>query len=154
AFRRFTEIAKEVENGEGLLHRLVYSKNDGDAVLKSLTGAAAGVRELTDGVKNSQGVLHALVYGTKGDQTIDALRESMQHIGEASAELATTLENARSGKGALHTLLYSDTSTDIEDFIRNMRATADNFKQASQALAQGSGTLGALIIDSKLYDNL
>jgi len=29
-----------------------------------------------------------------------------------------------------------------------------NLKQASAALAKGSGTLGALLMDSRLYDNL
>ena len=32
--------------------------------------------------------------------------------------------------------------------------TADNMRVATEALAKGTGTLGALLVDPQLYDNL
>ena len=38
AFKHISELAKELRDGDGLLHKLVYSKKDGDTILDSLSG--------------------------------------------------------------------------------------------------------------------
>ena len=105
-------------------------------------------------MKNGSGVLHALVYGDKGEEKLVSLTEAFAKIGDASSKLGDILAQARDGKGMLHSLAYSDSSKDFDELIRKLHETADNLNKASSSLSQGTGTLGALLIDSKVYDNL
>ena len=38
--------------------------------------------------------------------------------------------------------------------VQNLHEVTADLKSASRALAHGEGTLGALLVDSQLYDNL
>jgi hypothetical protein len=42
----------------------------------------------------------------------------------------------------------------IEEVLVSLAKTAQNLRTTSDALATGTGTLGALILDPQLYDNL
>lgn len=155
SFKQASELLKDIKDGDGLIHRLIYSKKDGDAILENLKATSKGMKEITDGIKNGSGVLHHLIYGKDGDQTVAALQNAFTKIGNASAELGSVLEEAKKGKGVLHTLLYSESSAqDYDEIVTKLRETADNLKIATDALAKGSGTLGALLIDAKVYDNM
>lgn len=51
AFRSSLELAKELRDGDGLLHKLVYSKKDGDTILDSLSETSKSLKDITDGVR-------------------------------------------------------------------------------------------------------
>jgi len=42
----------------------------------------------------------------------------------------------------------------MTDIFAKLNTAANHLAKASEALAQGSGTIGALLVDSQLYDNL
>ena len=51
-------------------------------------------------------------------------------------------------------LIYEGTDEPIDGVAKKISQTVDNIHQACESLAKGSGTLGALLVDSSLYDNL
>ncbi len=147
-------LLNEVENGQGMLHRLVYSKKDGDSVMGNLEAAAKDVREIVHEMKSGEGLLPALVYGEDGQETVQALGDAARAIATASGEISEVTAQIRNGKGLVNQLLYAESPDGVEDIIASLSRSAANLEQVSRSLSEGSGTLGALLIDSKLYDNV
>ncbi|MBX7145003.1 MAG: MlaD family protein [Oligoflexia bacterium] len=153
-FRSLGKLAQEIEKGDGLLHRLVFSKKDGDAIMSDLKGAADSVNEVLTKIKSGDGILHALVYKDEGAKTIDDLTKAASSLGQAAAVLTEIMGEVKQGDGLVHDLVYGESPSGIDEAIAKLNDTINNLKVASDALARGSGTIGALLVDSQLYDNL
>lgn len=154
AISTFKDIAKQVRDGDGFVHRLIYSKKDGDEILSSLEKSAKGISDITDQVKTGGGLLHALIYGSTGQETVDSLGDAAKKIALLSESLAAITNEVQNGNGVVHDLGYNKSPHGIQDVIDNLHQTSKNLQAASEALSQGSGTLGALLVDPQLYDNL
>lgn len=153
-FKSLGALANEIKDGEGLLHRLVFSKKDGDAIMSDMKVASDSLSEVLAKVKSGDGLLHALIYGDKGTEDLKAFSEAASTIATLSDELTGLLTEIKSGNGVLHTLIYEESPEGIDETLRKLNETVNNLKVASEALARGSGTIGALLVDSQLYDNL
>ncbi|MBZ0169578.1 Mce family protein [Candidatus Methylomirabilis lanthanidiphila] len=105
----FNRIMKEIEQGTGLLHALVYEKRSGN-ILKELSDAATALQQLSSIMKQLQ-----------------------------------------NQKGLAH-ILFADPRA--ESLMADLEQTSRNLKSVSGRLAQGEGTLGALIDDPTLYEDL
>lgn len=147
ASKSISTLAKEIENGKGLLHRLVYSEKDGDSIFSSLKGAADDIKKITNEIGSGDGILHALIYGEGGKDTVTAFLTAGQNIAAIS-------ESIKTGNGLLHDLVFAKSPEGLNAIIEKLNDTASNLRSAARALAGGSGTLGALLVDSQLYDNL
>jgi phospholipid/cholesterol/gamma-HCH transport system substrate-binding protein len=147
-------LLKEVESGQGLLHRLVYSKQDGDSLLGNIDKAAKDLSEIVGELKQGDGLLHALVYGEQGAETVSALGDAARGLATASQEISQVASQIRNGKGLVNQLLYAESPEGVDDIVASLSRTAQNLENVSRSLSEGSGTLGALLIDSKLYDNV
>jgi phospholipid/cholesterol/gamma-HCH transport system substrate-binding protein len=148
------KLFKEIETGEGLLHKLIYSKEDGEKIVDSLGSAARDVRSLTNEIANGKGVLHSLIYEPVGQTTVENLNSALKQISSSSAHLNDLLEEIKTGQGTVHDLVYNKPEKNVSQILSELSTTAENLKLASEALAKGSGTIGALLVDSQLYDNL
>lgn len=147
-------LAHEIENGQGLLHRLVFSKKDGDDILADIKGAADSLKSVTAKVKDGDGLLHALIYGENGDESLKSFADAAKTISGVSSSLSGIIDEIKNGQGVLHTLVYAKSPEGFDDVMKKLNETVSNLKTASDALARGSGTIGALLVDSQLYDNL
>lgn len=166
AITNFSDAAKglsilltDVKEEKGLLHRLIYSEEDGGRMIKNVTKATQDLSDLIGQVKGGNGLLHALFYSPTGDETMKGFSQAAGSIGHATEELAKLLSAAREGKGLIHDLIYTEVSPGevtkrIEKVLTALNETVYNLKAASDALANGTGTLGALLVDPQLYDNL
>jgi phospholipid/cholesterol/gamma-HCH transport system substrate-binding protein len=162
----FSEAAKgvavllaDIKNEKGFLNRLIYSEEDGGRLVKGVSKATQDVSDLIAEVKNGSGFLHGLIYSPKGEETISALSQAAARIGGATEEVNKLLTAAREGKGLIHDLVYTEVAPGevtkrIADVLKELNQTVYNLKAASDALANGTGTLGALLVDPQLYDNL
>ena len=162
----FSEAAKgvavllaDIKNEKGFLNRLIYSEEEGSKLVKGFSKATQDVSDLIAQVKNGSGLLHGLIYSPKGDETIAALAQAFTSIGGATEEVGKLLTAAREGKGLIHDLVYTEVAPGevtkrIADVLKELNQTVYNLKAASDALANGTGTLGALLVDPQLYDNL
>jgi phospholipid/cholesterol/gamma-HCH transport system substrate-binding protein len=159
ASQSIAEVFKAVKTEEGFIHRLIYSETEGKKIIESLSSTSKDVSSLLHQIRTGSGILHALVYTDGGDKAVARLFEAGNSIAAASDSISTLLAATKDGKGLLHDMIYTDVEPGvvakrIEEVLVSLAKTAQNLRTTSDALATGTGTLGALILDPQLYDNL
>jgi phospholipid/cholesterol/gamma-HCH transport system substrate-binding protein len=147
-------LLKEVEEGDGVLHALIYDKqasrdvkvlvaNASRAALR-VDKAVGHVEAMLDEVRTGDGTAHALIYGGEGTQAI-------QELGSAAGQLAGLLQDAKDNpNGAVHQLVYGDGGGMLAD----LGSAAADIKQMTSMVARGEGSLGGLIKDPTVYEDL
>ncbi|HXX32570.1 MAG TPA: MlaD family protein [Myxococcaceae bacterium] len=147
-------ILGRVEKGPGAVHALLYDRQAGEevpALLARLSSVAARVDRavndvdaLLEAARTGPGALHALFYDPQAGKAVGAL-------GEASTELAQLIHDARtSPDGAVHQLVYGD----AKNLFANLGGVAADLKAITGTIRSGEGTLGALVNDPSVYDDL
>src|SRR5262249_56099138 len=90
------------------------------------------------------GAVHALLYDPKAGKAVGQL-------GDAAGEIATILHDARTSEnGAIHQLVYGD----AKDLFKNLGAMSEDLRVITGKVRAGEGTLGALVVDPSVYDDL
>ena len=147
-------LLEEVEKGEGVLHALIYDKSAGrelrtmmasaSQAAQRMDGAVGHVEALLREVRSGDGTAHQLIYGDEG---VTAMRE----LGEAAGQLAGLIEDAKkSPNGAVHQLVYGD----ARGMFADLGEAAANIKTITATVAKGDGTVGGLISDPTVYEDL
>lgn len=159
ASRSIADIATAVKTENGFAHRLIYNEADGKKLMNSVTAASQDIAAVINEMRNGKGFLHALIYSETGERTVSEMYETSHNVSLASQNFAMLLKEAREGKGLLHDLIYTpveagSVSAKVQEILTSLAKAAENFKTTTDALAHGTGTLGALLVDPKLYDNL
>jgi phospholipid/cholesterol/gamma-HCH transport system substrate-binding protein len=148
------DISRQIRDGDGFVHRLIYSKKDGDEILSSLEATSKNISEIVAGVRHGDGLLHALIFKPGGDGAVQSLIDASQKLGTLAESLNALSDGIRNGEGLLHDLIFSSSTKGLDEILKNLAQMSEHLRKASQALAQGSGTLGALLVDPQLYNNL
>jgi phospholipid/cholesterol/gamma-HCH transport system substrate-binding protein len=154
SMRSLRSMLEEVEKGEGVLHALIYDKEAGRQVRDTLASASQAARRvdaavghvegLLEEVRTGDGTAHALIYGQEGAV---ALRE----LGEAAGQLAGLIDDAKkSPNGAVHQLVYGD----ARGMFADLGSAAADIKKITSTVANGEGTIGGLISDPTVYEDL
>lgn len=144
------DVVKKVAEGPGFTHELIYSKELGEnmsSVGRELAGMLKQIRE-------GDGVLHSLVYTKDGKDSLKSLGRALADIEKTSQTINDIASAIKNGNGTLHELVYGKGPGDLKELVKTLNETSLSLKRASEALANGTGTLGALLIDPSLYDNL
>jgi phospholipid/cholesterol/gamma-HCH transport system substrate-binding protein len=152
--RSLRGLLEEVEKGEGVLHALIYDKQAGREVrslLANASGAAARmdsavgeVEMLLRQVRTGDGTAHALLYEKDGAR-------ALEELGNAAGELAKLIADARNNpKGAVGQLVYGDAGSMLSD----LGSAAASLKEITSTVANGEGSLGGLIKDPTVYEDL
>ncbi|NOK03290.1 MULTISPECIES: MlaD family protein [Myxococcus] len=147
-------LVEEVEKGEGVLHALIYDKQAGREVRGLLANASNAAARVDGAVGELEGILrevrtgdgtaHALVYGQDG-------AKALTELGAAAGQLAGLIEDAKkSPNGAVHQLVYGDASGMFAD----LGSAAADLKKITATVAKGDGTVGGLISDPTVYEDL
>jgi phospholipid/cholesterol/gamma-HCH transport system substrate-binding protein len=121
------------------------------ALLASLSTGAEKLERAVDGaqdiireVKEGGGPAHVLVYDKKSAQAI-------AQLGTAATELAQLVNDARtSPNGAVRQLVYGD----AKGMFADLGSTAADLKKITAKVKAGDGSLGAIINDPTLYEDL
>jgi phospholipid/cholesterol/gamma-HCH transport system substrate-binding protein len=144
----------EVEKGDGVLHALIYDKQAGQQMrgllasasqtAQRMDAAVGHVDALLAEVQHGDGTAHALIYGKEGAQ-------ALTELGAAAGQLAGLIEDAKqSPNGAVHQLVYGD----ARGMFADLGSAAADLKRITSTVASGEGTLGGLISDPTVYDDL
>ncbi|MBM7112765.1 MCE family protein [Archangium primigenium] len=152
--RSLRKLLEEVEKGDGVLHALIYDKETGREVRSLMANASrtaarmdraiAHVDALLAEVEHGQGTAHALIYGQDG---ANALKE----LGSAAGQLAGLLADAKTNPdGAVHQLVYGSAGSMLSD----LGSAAADIKQITGMVARGEGSLGAILKDPTVYEDL
>lgn len=141
-------VASRLEAGEGLLGALTR----GDSTL--LTTLEADLRKLDqilDAVQRGEGTLHALIYGTEGEALLKNLGEAAASLQGLTGRLDKVASALERGEGVLGTLL---TDPQGKALLADLRGAAASLRAVTGRLEQGEGTLGALLQDPTVYEDL
>jgi phospholipid/cholesterol/gamma-HCH transport system substrate-binding protein len=160
--KSITGMLDAVQNGEGLLHQLLYAKSGQQDYEKLMSGVhvaidSAGsimtrIDKLLDGVEQSDSFAHEILLGQSGPQTVKDLRELIHSI-------SSVVRSVEENKGSLlHTLLYDNTAGqsigNITQSTEDLKELIASLKSTVQQIEKGEGTIGALIQDPTVYEDL
>ena len=149
-------IAKALETEDGLLHALIYTPKD--ETLGRLTQSLNTLDEILRQARDGRGLFHMLLYESEGAELLARLNRTSEHLeGLARA--------AREGKGLLPSLLFDpagakvledvrDVAADLRGLAADMRGVAGDLQTITTRLRQGEGTIGGLLEDPTVYEDL
>ena len=159
ATQSMAEVFSAIKTEKGFINRLIYSETDGKKLMDSVNSTSSNISAIVGEVRSGKGLLHALVYEETGQRAVAELLKASESVSKASDSIANVLNAARDGKGLVHDLIYTEVEPGavakrVETVLISLSQSATNLKVATEALANGTGTLGALLVDPRLYDNL
>jgi phospholipid/cholesterol/gamma-HCH transport system substrate-binding protein len=104
-------------------------------------------------VEQGKGFAHEVVYGSTGKDTIQDLRDAAKNLKDATADVRELVHRLKGDNGILMGLLGNESGAAMQRAVKNIGKATEDIAIVSDALAHGTGTVGALIMDSTLYDN-
>ena len=148
------DAAEAVERGDGLAHALIYEKElAGDARTLArgaarssvdLAQAVARVERIAAAVEEGDGSLHTLIYGDDATAILANARQAAQDLADAARAM-------QRGPGPLHELIHGREASEL---IANLTALSRTLRGLGDDVARGKGTIGALLEDPAVYEDL
>jgi phospholipid/cholesterol/gamma-HCH transport system substrate-binding protein len=142
-------MVQAVEKEQGLLHAMIYTPQEQTLgrVLRLADRADALLKEVQDG----SGLLHTLLYDREGAETL-------ARLGRTSERLEGLVRAIQEGQGLVPSLLFDPERTkmldDVQAAAAGLRTLTEDLQTVVGRLRQGEGTLGALIEDPTVYEDL
>lgn len=147
-------IFAEVESGKGVAHTLIYDKRASDEVVKLLASASGSAARLNGAIGEAEGILkeirngngtaHALIYDAK-------VAKAISNLGDAADEVSTLIHDAKTSKdGAVYQLVYGDARSMLGD----LGVAARDIRDITTKIKAGEGSLGGVINDPTVYEDL
>ncbi len=145
-------LLEAVVRGDGTLHRLFFDRGQADQVqqlighLDSISSRLdtelADMQDVATHLREGPGIAHALIYdGEISKDTAGTMKE-----------LHEDLRAIREGNGIAHALLYGDSSS--QHVMSNIDAMSDDLRAIVAGIRQGKGTIGALLVDPTVYEDI
>ncbi len=150
-----SHILGSIDRREGYIGKLVSDPQEAERVSRTmahleqasgeLATASHTVNQILAQVQSGPGTAHEVVYGNEGQKAISQL-------GQAAEELGLTLKGIREGSGLAKSVLYGDGRTD--KLTADLNGMSGDLRQIVADLRAGRGTLGALLVDPSVYEDL
>jgi phospholipid/cholesterol/gamma-HCH transport system substrate-binding protein len=148
-------ILKSVDGGDGYIGKLIKSPEESQRlsqVMQNLETATAQLNRTTTSinsilarVENGPGLAHEVLYG-------DESAKAVSQFGGAADELRLTLKGIREGNGIARSVIYGDEGS--QQMMSNLNQMSGDLKQIVADMKSGKGTLGALLVDPSVYEDL
>jgi len=142
-------VAQAIEKEGGLLHALIYTPQE--ETMGRLTRTLAGLEDMVREAREGRGLLHALIYDPEGAELI-------ARLGRSGEQLEGLVRSVREGQGLVPSLLFDPESAkvleDIKAAAAGIKAVTADLQVVTARLRQGEGTLGALLEDPTVYEDL
>ena len=144
-----------VDRREGYVGRILSDPKEADhlsqvvsnlaRVTQELEGTAQGVNQVLGRVKTGPGLAHEVIYGEDSSKAV-------AQFGGAAEELRLTLKGIREGNGVAKSLIYGDDQS--QQLMQNLNAMSGDVRQIVADIRAGKGTLGALLVDPSIYEDI
>jgi len=142
-------LVQAVEKEQGLLHALIYTPQE--QTLGRVVRLAVRAEALLKDVQEGPGLLHALIYDREGAETL-------ARLGRTSERLEGLVRAIQEGQGLVPSLLFDPERTKVLDDVQaaaaGLRTLTEDLQTVVARLRQGEGTLGALLEDPTVYEDL
>jgi phospholipid/cholesterol/gamma-HCH transport system substrate-binding protein len=140
-------IIDEAENGNGLIHALVYDDKlprKLDRIATNLETGTDDLAHITTEVRTNDSIANELLLGEGGE-------ELATQIKDVAGGLEELIKDIESEDSVVHALLYD---ADKAQLVDDLTVTAANLRAVSDGLEEGDGTAGLLLQDPELYEDL
>lgn len=148
-------ILKSVNEGDGYAGRFIRDPAEADRLSRTLANlerttsdldrTTREVNQILARVNQGPGFVHDVVYGEGPSQTL-------AQFGNAADELGRTLRGVREGNGIARSFIYGDDQS--QAVMANLNAMSGDVRQIVADMRAGRGTLGALLVDPSVYEDL
>lgn len=125
------DIASASRSLSDLLSTVGGEKKGGD--VKATLGS---LRKSVEEVEKGRGLLHALIYDEKGQKMMDDISSTFKAIKQITGGVEKGSEK------------------EMEGMLTNLRKSSADLKEIISAVRRGEGTLGKLVRDPELYNDL
>lgn len=156
--RAVRSVLENLDKGEGYVPKLL---KDGDEAARlsqavanlektsaQLTQVLARVDKAVAQVHSGPGFAHDVLYGEQGTK-------SVEQIGQAADEIRATLVAIREGDGIAKNILFGGPQDDdTERVVADLAAITHDLRALVHDVREGKGTLGALMSDPSVYEDL
>lgn len=140
--------------------------------IASVRASSEAIQSNLEAIQGNNGILHTMIYGPKDSKGKKIDENTLVRLNKTVTKLDKLMNQINNGDGTLHALIYDDklsqnidgTFASIneatgklsgqEGIMTELQATMINFRQISDMLRGGDGTIGALLIDPSVYDSL
>ena len=147
-------ITSQVATGNGTVGRMLRDDQMANEIqgtlaaaqqtMRELQGTAGQVNSMAHDARTGNGLVHALIYDPAGAHAVE-------QMGNAANEFAGIAHDVRSGNGGLHNIIYG---TDSSEAVANVNQATAGLRDIIHDIQRGRGTIGALLVDPSLYDDL
>ncbi len=175
------QLEKLLGQSEELVDNIISISRSMDKVVKAfgkeenienINATIASIKNSVQAVETEPGLLHALIYGRKKKLGRGFDKNTLEKFDETVTMVNDLLTEIKNGDGALNAAFYDENlRKQLMQTIKNINSAAEeiggehgvaselketisNFRKISESLAGGDGTLGALLIDPTIYDQL
>ena len=133
------KIVKGIGEGENL--------ENINKTIASVKASSEALQKNMEAIEKGNGILHTMIFGPrdKSGEKID--ENTLIKLNRTVTKFDQLLNQINEGE--INTTLSNLSLTSVE-----LKETMANFNEISEMLRGGEGTLGALIIDPSIYDNL
>jgi phospholipid/cholesterol/gamma-HCH transport system substrate-binding protein len=148
-------ILQSMEQGDGYVGKLINDPAEAERisrVVDNLAGVSAELQRTTQGVnaiigrvQNGPGLAHEVIYSEESAKTVS-------QFGGAADELRLTLKGIREGNGLARSVIYGDEGSQAT--MANLNAMSSDLRQIVADVRAGKGTVGALLVDPSVYEDL
>jgi phospholipid/cholesterol/gamma-HCH transport system substrate-binding protein len=149
-------ILKSVDGGDGYVGKLIKSPEESerlsrvmanlDAATAQLNKTTASINAILARVEQGPGLAHEVLYGEETSKAVS-------QFGGAADELRLTLKGIREGNGVARSMLYGGDETS-QQMMSNLNQMSGDLKAIVSDVKAGKGTLGALLVDPSVYEDL
>jgi phospholipid/cholesterol/gamma-HCH transport system substrate-binding protein len=155
-----SQILVALDEKQGYIGRLLRDPAEANRIssmVANLERTTARLDDVLDGVDTvinrittGPGLAHEVIYGDS---------RAIAQIGGAAEELGKTLAGVREGNGLAHGLLYGDTGKGGDSALGDKLAgdvsgMSGDLRAMVSDMRAGKGTLGALLVDPSVYEDL
>jgi ABC-type transporter Mla subunit MlaD len=161
AMQSIQDIADEIEHGDGLVHQLIFDRGTGQQykdIVGNIKDSTKSVKEglvKVDGiladVRTNKSLVHELIYGDQGEATIADARKLIAEVTQVATDI-------RTNDSLVHNLLYENDKgeimTSFNGAAADVKAITGDVKTIVADVKRGKGTVGALLNDPTVYEDL
>jgi phospholipid/cholesterol/gamma-HCH transport system substrate-binding protein len=156
-----SSILQSLDKGQGYAARFLRDPKEADRFSNTLANlerssaelgeVAQRVNAVVGRVQSGPGLVHDVIY-EKGPA------RAIEQFGGAADEMRLALKGIREGNGVARGLLYGDGSSaggkSTGELLSNLTEMSGDLKQIVADVRAGKGTLGALLVDPSVYEDV
>lgn len=155
--KRVNDLLDAAKTQPGLVHTLIYDPK-GKELMSNLNKTADQVQGLLSDVRQGPGGLHDVIYG----EQLGAILTDLSHV---SGKVNSALSDVKGVTGKLNSsmdnvkAMIADLQAVVgdvkeKDIVGNVKGTVANVEEITRKIKDGEGSLGLLITDKSLYEDL